>query len=450
MNKVKSIILPLLLTVFNAGICGQEQHTDSLPPEVMAWTKSTLGPWSYKQYKSLKEAIIDNEVYIPTVFRGGMFPKLEFKDCLDMPEPDIPPAYSLGDRYTAGLFSSFLIRKSLEDEVYREMTKNPLNFKYSIYQFPDRHIKPASIEKPVHDVKIPETIVLKKAAPESVGSDMKFIPDRRYWTSSFTADVKFSQNASSFNWHQGKLESMNINTYTLTTYNYARGKITLANTLTTQFQIVTAPNDTLRDYTFGADELRFRSNFGLQAIKNWSYSLSAEFITSMGNKYIVNTQNKHSAFLSPYTIILGCGITYVVAPKFKKPNRSLNLTLSIEPIAFTFMYSNNKNINLGAFFPRNEDGTPKFVTRSFGPHVTLTNNVKFNKSINLYTRLYYFTNYELVKGDLENKLDISLSRYFSTTLHVWLRYDDSVKKKREADSFFQLYEAFSFGFKYTW
>jgi hypothetical protein len=448
MDKVKNILWPVLLMVFNAGIYGQTQHSDSLPPEVMAWTKSTLDPWSYKHYESLKEAFIDNDVYIPTVFRGGMFPGLT-SGSLTIPGPDIPPAYALSDKHTAGMFSSWLIRKSLEDGVYREMARNPLNFKYSIYRFPDRQIKPANIEKTVREVKVPE-ITVKKAVSEPIGADMKFIPDRRYWTSSFKADIKFSQNASSANWHQGKIENMNVNTYTQTTYNYARGKITLTNTLTTQFVIATAPNDTLRDYGIGTDELRFRSNFGLKAIKNWSYSLSAEFVTSMGNKYIANTTNKHSAFLSPYTVNLGGGITYAVTPQFKRPNRSLTINLSIEPIAFKFIYSKNRDVNLAAFFPRNEDGTPKFVTRSFGPQISMTSNARFNKSTTLYTRLYYFTNYELIKGELENKLDVRLSRYFSTTLHVWLRYDDSVKKKKESDSFFQLNELFSFGFSYTW
>jgi hypothetical protein len=427
----------------------QTKESDGLPPEVMAWTKSTLDSLSYKHYKSLKEAMIDNDFYLPEVFRGGIFPKLNFDPPVAMPKPNVFSPYSLGNEQIKNMFSSYLIRKSLEDEVYKEMLKNPFNFKYTTDQFPDRQIKPESIEKTVDKI-VQLDAKSTPAMLEKETSVTKFIPDRRYWTSSFKADIQFSQSKSSDNWHQGKIDNMNINIYTLTTYNYARGKIALNNTLTTNFAINTAPNDTLRDYTIGSDELRFRSNFELKAIKNWSYSVSAEFITSMGNKYIANTNNKHSEFLSPYTLNLGGGITYNVSPKFKNPNRSTNIKLSIEPIAFKFIYSSNKNINLAAFFPRNEDGTPKFVTRSFGPQINLTNDAKFSKNVSLYTRFNYFTNYEMMKGELENKLKITLSRYFSTMLHVFLRYDDSIKKKKESDSFFQLNELFTFGFSYVW
>ncbi|MDR0835948.1 MAG: hypothetical protein LBN11_05140, partial [Tannerella sp.] len=139
MNKVKSIIIPLLLVIFNINIDAQTDtitsvsptptDTFSLPPEVMAWTKSSLDAFSYKHYKSLKEAIIDNNIYIPTIFEGGKFPELNKN--FSIPETNIIPAYSWKYKQKKDIFSSYAIKKMLEDGFYKEMLKNPLNFKYT-------------------------------------------------------------------------------------------------------------------------------------------------------------------------------------------------------------------------------------------------------------------------------------------------------------------------------
>ena len=328
------------------------------------------------------------------------------------------------------------------------MLEKPHLFKYSLWQLPTTVIKSESIEKSRESIKL--DVQAPVAPPKQVEQVIKFIPDRKYWTSSFAADIKFSQNKSSVNWYKGEINTMNIYTNTITTYNYSKNKVSLTNTLTTNLTIVNSPNDTLRKYTIGNDELRFRSNFGLKAVGNWNYSSSTEFISSMGNKYIPNTKLKNAAFLAPFTINAGVGMTYAVKPKFKRPDRSFDVSLSLEPLAFKFVYSIDTLINLPAYFPKNEDGTYPRVSKTFGSTITMTQTTRFNKNVTLYTRLYYFTNYERIMSELENKLDIILSRYFSTTLHVFLRYDDGVKKVEGSDTYLQINEMFSFGFAYRW
>jgi hypothetical protein len=335
------------------------------------------------------------------------------------------------------------------------MLKDPRNFRYAVRQLPDRTdkadkmIKPKSIDKSSEQVKL--EVKATVTTPEAVDPIVKFIPDRRYWTSSFAADIKFSQSKSSANWFKGEIDNINVFTQTNISYNYARDKISLTNNLTTTFTINNAPNDTLRDYTIGSDEFRYRGVFGLRAARNWNYTTSADFITSMGNKYIANTKTKNSAFLAPFTINLGVGMTYNARPKFKKPNRSLDLALTLDPLSFKYMYSIDREINLPAYFPdRNEDGTYKHVFRSFGSTVMMINNVRFSKSTTWYSRLYYFTSYERIISEFENTVDIALSKYFSTKLHLYLRYDDGVAKAPDSDTYLQMYELFSFGFSYRW
>jgi hypothetical protein len=451
-NRLSGLFLAFSILVITNGYA-QQNRTSGLSPEVIAWTVSTLEPWPPDKYKSLKEAMIDNNFYIHYVFRGGLItetPSPFILDSIRLMHLDfriLPSDYLKTQRFP--IFKQFEIRKTLDDLVYKEvLLKNPRKFKYSTYRFPDQSLAPTStILQPNQiariDVEKPAPI------PEKVDHVIKFIPDRKYWTSSFAADIKFSQNRSTANWYKGEINNMNIYTNTITSYNYAKDKISVSNTLSTKFTINNAPNDTLRKYTIGDDELRFRSNFGLKAIRNWNYSSSAEFITSLGNKYVTNSQVKNSAFLSPFTINAGIGMTYAVKPAFKKKDRALNLALSIEPLAFKYMYSKDKNINLSAYFDKDESGTYYHSLRTFGSTITMTQTTKFGRNA-WYTRFYYFTNYERIIGELENKLDIALNRFFSTTLYLYLRYDDGVTRKKESDSFLQINEMFSFGFSYRW
>jgi hypothetical protein len=436
-----------------ANTNAQSGKTPGLSEEVMAWTISTTEPWPANRYRSLKEAMIDNDFYISNVFRGGMFPKLDYKfnrDSLAFSNYKMLPVITYKNKRATNMFNYYLLKKRLEDQAYKQvLLRDPRNFKYTIWQLREKKaVRPKSIEAPKEQVIL--DVKTSRVTPETVDPVIKFIPDRKYWTSSFAASIKFSQNKSSDNWHKGKIDNMNIITSTTTSYNYKKDKLSVTNTLSTMLTINNAPNDTMRNYTTGNDELRFRSNFGLQAIRNWDYSSSAEFVTSMSNKYIANTDKKHSAFLAPYTINIGVGMTYNAKPKFKTPNRSLDLKLSIEPLSFKYMYSTNKNINLGAYFPKNEDGSFDYVLKTFGSTVTMDKTTKFSKSVTWKSRLSYFTNYERVIGEFENTFDIALNKYFSTTLYLYLRYDDGVAKAPDSDTYMQVNELFSFGFNYKW
>ena len=441
------------IILFIAETNAQDNNdTYLLSPELMSWTISTFEPWPPGKYKSANEAMIVNRIYPIFLFRGGLFPKIEStysRDLLHLFDaPPITPVYFHRSKTSSVMFNHYQFLKALNERVYKNMLSNPKNFKYTIWQLPATVFKSESIDKPKDQFKIE----VKKTVehPEKVNPEIKFIPNRRYWTSTFAADIKFSQNKSSANWFKGEINNMNIFTNTNTSYNYSRNKIALTNTLITNFTINNSPNDTLRKYTIGTDEFRFRSNFQLKAIKNWNYSSSSEFITSMGNKYITNKQIKNSAFLSPFTINAGIGMTYALKPQFKKPNRSLDLSLSLEPLSFKYMYSKDRHINLGAYFPKDEEGNYEHMLKTFGSTITMTQTTKFNKNVTLFTRFNYFTNYEQIKGEMENKLDIILSRYFSTTLYIYLRYDDGVKKAEGSNSYLQINELFSFGFSYRW
>ncbi len=444
----------LFLCIFFCGLANtinaQKKNESGLPDEIMAWTKSTMNPFSYKRYRSLKHAMIANNFYIPLVFRGGIFPTTNFQfDPASALSDSIPAAITYESPSEKNMFKSYLLKKALAEEVYKNvLLKDPQNFEYAAAHLPKNDVRQSSIEEPYGDIRV--NVKASVADPEKVEPVIKFIPDRKYWTSSFSADVKFSQNKTSSNWYKGEIDNMNIYANTEVSYNYAKEKASLTNTLSSTFIIHNAPKDTLRDYTIGNNELRFRSNFGYKAISNWNYSASGEFITSISDKYVVNSNVKNSAFLAPYTVNLGMGMTYALKPKFKKKHRSLDLSLSIEPLSFKYMYSIDQDIALGSYFQKNEDGTYKYKLQAFGSTITMKKTTKFNRNVSWSSRLYFFTSYDRAIGEFENKLDVALSRYFSTMFYLYLRYDDGVSKSPDSDTYLQVNEMFSFGFSYKW
>lgn len=422
-----------------------------LPPEVMAWTVSTIEPWPPGRYKSYKEAMIDNEIFVPIVFKGGMFTKFEpfNPDSLRFTK-SLPPIMQYKGRGNREMFRYYKFKKHLDDISYKFILTNyPEHFKYSVRKLPKAKVKSESIEKPFEQIKF--DVKTSMTLPEKVDPIVKFIPDRKYWTSAFAADIKFSQNRSSANWHKGEINNMNIFTNLDISYNFKKNKVSLTNSLKTTLTISNAPKDTLRNYTIGSDEFRFRSNFGLQAIRNWNYSSSVEFITSLGNKYAPNTESLMSAFLSPYTFNYGIGMTYAAKPKMKKKDHAMDISLTLEPLSFKYMNSRKKDVTLlSRFFQKDEDGNYEHVLQTFGSTINMNITAKFGKHIAWTSRFNYFTNYELVRGEFENKFDFYLNRYFATTIYLYLRYDDSVTKVEGSDSYLQINELFSFGFSYRW
>ena len=116
------------------------------------------------------------------------------------------------------------------------------------------------------------------------------------------------------------------------------------------------------------------------------------------------------------------------------------------------MYSLDKDIDLGRHgFKKNEE-TGEFENHlsQFGSTVNATMTFNFSRTVSWYSRFYYFTSYDRILGEFENILTMAISRYFSTTINLNLRYDDSVTKNPEFERYLQINELLSFGFNYKW
>ena len=347
-------------------------------------------------------------------------------------------------------FQEEKLKLQIENIAYFHIQQNhPSLFRYSINTLPSENISLIT-----HAEKATVPVEQKTITSGQIGSPKKFIPDRKYWISSFESAIKFSENSTSDNWHSGptKRTILNIFTRNIFKYNYEKDRIKWDNDLEVKLNFYNAPNDTLREYKVNDDLLRLHTNFGIKALKKWYYTFDGEFKTQMFANYQENTIQMQAAFLSPYIFNLGLGMKYGHTQKYKRPDRSVELALNLAPFAYTYMGTKNNDIDFGRHgFPKDAvTGEHKKYLSKLGSTIDFSMTVKPNWDVTWKSRFKFFTSYDRVISEFENSLDFAMSRYFSTLLYLHVRYDDGVTRVNTSDSFFQWNQLVSFGFSYKW
>lgn len=406
---------------------------------------------------TFKDTVIVNPLFMPLLFTGSTLPlDKKFYDpekyCPEDPFDDLKP--------TIEVFPEYKLKKEIYNKAYNHLTYHHLDyFKYSENDLPGEIIIPTPIIKDITDIYNTAPIPVKKEVDiTDVDAPVRFIPDRLYWRSAFESVFQFSQNYISKNWDKGGISTLNLFTKNHVRYDYNRDKVQFTNEMELKVSVYTAPKDTERSYKIGDDLLRFHSNFGYQAYNKWYYTLDAEFKTSIFKNYKENSQMLQSAFLSPFSVTLGLGMKYNLDKAFESDkHKKLKLALNMAPATYTYLYSvrdDETKIDLGRHGFQKDPETGKFDNHlsQLGSSLRADFSMSFNRNVSFQSRLYYFTNYERVLAESENTLTMAISRFFSTRIYLYLRYDDGVEPiKKDRDlGYFQLNELLSFGFNYKW
>lgn len=400
---------------------------------------------------TFRDTMIVNPLFMPILFRGEYLPQdLTFYN----PDPfkrnmPIQPLYQPDT-----VFSDLKNQLALKDLAYRFVQNNyPTHFRYSMSDLPKEIIKAKAIKKKITD-DLPLQ-VQNDVSFDDVTAPVKFIPERRYWHSGFESAIQFSEGYVSPNWPGGGSEFVNLTLFTKNNlvYNYIKDKIQFTNELELKVSLNNAPKDTLHDYKVSNDVLRLHSNFGYKAFNKWYYTFDAEFKTQMFSSFKENSEVKQSAFLAPVTATFGLGMKYDLDKKFKNKYKNVKLSVNIAPLSYSYSYSAQSGVDLGNYsFKLKEGSTTEYENTLSRLGSSISGNMLFNFSRNIswQSRVNYFTTYEQVVGEFENTLILAISRYFSTRIYLYVRYDDGVDKKEPDDSYFQYNQLLSFGFNYKW
>ncbi|GHT29658.1 hypothetical protein AGMMS49574_07030 [Bacteroidia bacterium] len=422
----------------------------NMSDEALYWVNYVRDPSTrFSPYMTFRDTLIVDPLYMPFVFKGDILPKnLTLYD-----KNRYKPHFKFTPWYQTDttLFQKELMRMEVEDMAKKYVEKNNMaTVRYSKRDLPQDVIKVIPIRTPVYE-EVP-LAVTSSVNVDDVEAPAKFIPDRLYWRSGFESAIQFSQNYVSPNWHKGGSSNLNIFTKNNLKYDYNRDRVQFTNELEIKASIYNAPNDTLHNYKIGDDLFRIHSNFGYKAFEKWYYTVDAEFKTQMFSNYQENTETKQAALLSPFAFNIGVGMKYDLEKKFKARHKKLTLSTNLAPISFTYMKSIDKDIDLGRHGFKKKEGTNEYnsslsrLGSTFRADMTMT----FNRNVSWQSRFYYFTTYEFTQFEFENTLVLAITRYFSTRIYAHLRYDDSVTKKEDFNSYFQLNELLSFGFNYKW
>ena len=177
-------------------------------------------------------------------------------------------------------------------------------------------------------------------------------------------------------------------------------------------------------------------------VKNVDIAVKSKLETQALPNYPTNNPDFVSKFMAPFYANFSFGINY-------KPSwKNLALEIYVAPLsAFNYRY-----VRYGWLASRYGIEEGRHHSKDYGTQVVVTvPNATFFKILNWWSRAEYYTNYDRTFFSWENKLDIKLNRYFSVSMLVHTRFDDTSRALYDKDyGYWQLKEYMMMGLAYSW
>lgn len=312
--------------------------------------------------------------------------------------------------------------------------------------------------KDISPIIAPEVVAPKQLSSDitdrrsvlNTGIDLeKTVAKRVYWTKTGEHRLQVYQNQFSDNWYAGGNNNFSLMSYHKLQFNYAKNRISWNNTLEWKLSFLRTPADTLHNISITEDLIRYYTTLGVKASSKWSYTFTNEVKTSLFNTYKTNAVKKSSALLSPLYLNAGIGMAYNHTYTSPRDNsRKFTLKLDMAPISFDYTYVGDKEVDETNF----GIASGKKANKAFGSTYNVNLSYAHNRDAQFTSRLKYFTSYSRVVVECENRLNFSFTRVLSSTVYIYLRYDDGISssKKDEKLGYWQYKEMMGFGLSYTW
>lgn len=264
-----------------------------------------------------------------------------------------------------------------------------------------------------------------------------------FWKFTGNFVLQFSQNYLTDNWYQGGEKNYSGNTNINFRLDYDNQKKINLNVLAElQLGFQTSESDTRRAFRPTSNRICLTTNFGYKAIKTLYYSAQVRIQTQVVPNYKPNSDVVTTDIFSPMDVTVAPGMKYEIAIGKKKKFTGI---LNVAPLAYSVRYCDRDNLikNYGL-----EEG--KNSKHSFGPNITLNTKWKICNQVTWDSNIYWFSNLESTKIEWTNTINCTITKFISTQLSLYPRFDDSATKFRtEHGSYIMFKEFLSLGLNYS-
>lgn len=341
-------------------------------------------------------------------------------------EPDQTSDDPVAEAIDAALLHIYLNRPDLVNTTETELQETG-NVRADVNQPIKNQVKLVEkVETPVIDM------------PDDVPTEI-MIQKPKFWTKKGDGYLQFMQNFVSDNWYKGGESNYSmVGALTLEANYDNRNKWKWDNKLEMKLGFMHTRSDSVHKFKSNEDLIRYTSKVGLEAAKNWYYTLQLLAYTQFTRGLKANDLNTYSDFMSPFNLNLGLGMDYKVATKDKR----LTGTVNLSPLAVNYRYVDR--LDLATSYGLDEG---KHSLVDFGSQVTADVTWKINDVVSWKSRLYAFTSYKRAEIEWENTFTLRVSKYISANLFLFPRFDDSGKKDDDL-GYLQFKEYSSIGFTY--
>ena len=341
-------------------------------------------------------------------------------------EPDQTSNDPVAEAIDAALLHIYLNRPDLVNTTETELQETG-NVRADVNQPIKNQVKLVEkVESPVIDM------------PDDVPTEI-MIQKPKFWTKKGDGYLQFMQNFVSDNWYKGGESNYSmVGALTLEANYDNRNKWKWDNKLEMKLGFMHTRTDSVHKFKSNEDLIRYTSKVGLEAAKNWYYTLQLLAYTQFTRGLKANDLNTYSDFMSPFNLNLGLGMDYKVATKDKR----LTGTVNLSPLAVNYRYVDR--LDLATSYGLDE-GRHSLV--DFGSQVTADVTWKINDVVSWKSRLYAFTSYKRAEIEWENTFTLRVSKYISANLFLFPRFDDSGVKDDDL-GYLQFKEYSSIGFTY--
>ena len=299
-----------------------------------------------------------------------------------------------------------------------------------------------SVSAPALDFK-------KLDIPTDVAGGMKTtVTKPNYWKFSGRTSLTFTQNFISENWYQGGESNYAMLATIDLDMNYNdNDRISWTNHFDLDLGFATSQADTLHSFRTNTDKLRLESTFGYKIVKSLDLAAKLKVESQMLPNYPVNTHDFISNCLAPLDANASIGFNF-------KPNLgNFKLEVFLAPLSaynFRYVHYNRLAGSLGINDDNGFDLGRGRARQDFGTQLVVTvPTYQLTSFLDVYSRLEYYTNYHRAFFQWETKFNVALSKYFTASLMLNARFDDSVNMHDEW-KFWQLKELFTLGVAYAW